>query len=327
MNETALPSTMQGLWLENMKLSMRRDIICHRPGPGEALIRVRLAGICQTDLELRKGYYPFVGIPGHEFVGRIALAPDRPSWEGKRVVGEINCVCGNCSLCSQHLPHHCLERTVLGIVGRNGAFAEYLILPLTNLHPVPDALSDEKAVFTEPLAAALQILEQVQIGQDQKVLLIGAGKLGQLISRVLLLTGCALSVVARHESQASLLSQLELLLVDENEMPNKHFDIVVEASGAPQGLERARLAVRPAGTIVLKSTYEGKSVVDLSSLVVDEITLVGSRCGPFPTAIDLLERDVINPTPLISETRSFCEATEAFDRASESGVLKVLIQL
>jgi threonine dehydrogenase-like Zn-dependent dehydrogenase len=212
-------------------------------------------------------------------------------------------------------------------VGKNGAFAEYLVLPLANLHSIPDALSDEKAVFTEPLAAALQILEQVQIGSDHRVLLIGAGKLGQLIARTLLPTGCELRVLARHKSQASLLSQLDVSLIGETDVPNKYFDVVVEASGAPQGLAVARLAVRPTGIIVLKSTYEGEPVVDLSGFVVDEITLIGSRCGPFPAAIDLLNRSVVDPTPLISETQSICAGTEAFKRASEPGVLKVLLRL
>jgi threonine dehydrogenase-like Zn-dependent dehydrogenase len=327
MTQTALGPKMKGLWLENCELRICDDIAQPQVLPGEALVRVKLAGICQTDLEMTKGYYPFTGIPGHEFVGEIKSAPDRPSWIGERVVGEINAFCGHCPLCLRGLPHHCLKRTVLGIVGRNGAFADYLALPLNNLHLVPDSVSDERAVFTEPLAAALQILEQMQIRPTDRILLVGAGKLGQLIARVLLLTGCHLSVMARHPSQASLISKLGVPLIQEKSFPQRHFDTVVEASGTAQGLSVDRLAVRPAGTIVLKSTYKGETVLDLASFVVDEITLLGSRCGPFTPAMNLLEKGIIDPTSLISGSYGLSKSIEAFDEASKSGVLKVLLRM
>src|SRR5512147_514411 len=221
---------MQALWLENNRLELRD---APRPGrTGEALIRVRRAGVCGTDLELVRGYYPFAGIPGHEFVGEVVEAPD-PAWVGKRVVGEINVVCGRCEQCLSGRAHHCESRTVLGIVARDGVFAEFTSLPLENLHVVPDSVPDEAAVFTEPLAAALEIEQQVQIRPADRVLLIGAGRLGQLVA---------------------------------------------------QTLELARRAVRPGGTLVLKSTYRGEVTLNLSSIVVDEVTLLGSRCGPFEPA-------------------------------------------
>lgn len=320
-------NTMQGLWLEDGILRLRDDIGAPPAVPGEAVIRVLLAGICQTDLELTKGYYPFTGVPGHEFVGIVDSAPDHDSWVGKRVVGEINAVCGECSLCLRGLPNHCLNRSVLGILGRNGAFAEYLSLPVSNLTAVPDTVSDERAVFTEPLAAALQIQEQRAITPTDKVLLIGAGKLGQLIARVVLLTGCRLSVLARHASQAVLVSRLGLELVEEENLEQRLFDTVIEASGSAQGLSIARKAVRPGGTIVLKSTYKGEASLDLAHFVVDEIKLLGSRCGPFGPALSLLEKGLVDPVPLIAETCSLTDVIEAFRSASRPGVLKILVRM
>jgi threonine dehydrogenase-like Zn-dependent dehydrogenase len=324
MDETLI---MQALWLENCELQIREDVALPRVLPGEALVRVLVAGICQTDLELEKGYYPFKGVPGHEFVGKVESAPERPSWEGKRVVGEINVVCGECPLCLRGLPNHCLNRSVLGIVNRNGTFAEYLSLPLVNLRLVPDCVSDECAVFTEPLAAALQICQQTQVRPKDNVLVIGAGKLGQLIARVLQPSGCQLKVVARHSSQAKLLSELGIEVVKEEEFPEQQFDSVIEASGTANGLAIARLAVRPNGIIVLKSTYKGEVSMDLAGLVVDEITIIGSRCGPFRPAINLLEQGLIDPTPLISGTYHLKEGIQAFRQASSPGVLKILLQM
>jgi len=327
MTQTAALPTMRGLWLENCKLRMSDEIARPQLQPGEALVRVKLAGICQTDLELAKGYYPFKGVPGHEFTGVVEAVPNHSSWLGKRVVGDINAACGHCPMCLQGIPRHCFERSVLGIVERNGAFAEYLVLPMKNLHLVPENVSDEKAVFTEPLAAALEILEQVQIRPSDRILLIGAGKLGQLIARVLVSTGCRLGVMARHASQALLISHLGVELIDEGSFPEHHYDVVVEASGTPTGLSIARLAVRPAGTIILKSTYKGKTLLDLAGLVVDEIRLVGSRCGPFPPAMSLLERGAIDPTSLICSTFELGRGLEAFEEAGKSGILKVLIKM
>lgn len=327
MSQTTVTNKMKGLWLEDGELRVRGDLDRPEARSGEALIRVRLAGICQTDLELVKGYYPFTGVPGHEFVGEIVSAPDCPSWIGKRVVGEINVVCGVCPSCLRGLPHHCFERSVLGIVNRNGSFAEYLVLPLGNLHPVADSVSDECAVFTEPLAASLQILEQVQIRPTDKVLLIGAGKLGQLAARVVLHTGCRLAVMARHPGQQSLISRLGVELIEERECPQRFFDFVIEASGTAHGLEVARGAVRPAGSIILKSTYKGQAVLDLASYVVDEISLVGSRCGPFSPALRWLEERIVDPAVLIAGTFDLNQAIEAFESASQADVLKILLRI
>jgi threonine dehydrogenase-like Zn-dependent dehydrogenase len=293
--------------------------------PAEALIKVRLAGICATDLELVKGYYPYTGIPGHEFVGELTEAPE-PAWVGKRVVGEINAVCGRCEQCRNGRPTHCENRSVLGIVNRDGAFAEYLNLPFENLHPVPDGIPDEAAVFTEPLAAALEIRQQVHIQPTDRVLVVGAGRLGQLIAQVLALTGCDLRVMARHDRQRELLAARGIRPIDEVGIQPWRWDVVVEATGSPAGFELARRAIRPRGTLVLKSTYKGDLTANFSSLVVDEITLVGSRCGPFEPALRLLESREVDPLPLIVGEYPLEEGLKAFEKAGEAGALKVLLK-
>jgi 2-desacetyl-2-hydroxyethyl bacteriochlorophyllide A dehydrogenase len=316
---------MQALWLEDQQLSLRTGLPIPEPQAGEALIRVRLAGLCGTDLELARGYYPFAGIPGHEFVGEVAEAADC-SWIGRRVVGEINIVCGQCDSCRAGRPTHCENRSVLGIRGRHGAFAEYLALPVANLHPVPDSVPDEAAVFAEPLAAALQIQTQVAVRPGDRVLVVGAGRMGQLIAWTLALTGCDLQVAAKYSKQQRLLAERGIRVAAEDTLPRRHFDLVVEATGSPFGFELARRAVRPRGTLVLKSTYRGDLAVDLSSLVVDEITLIGSRCGPFATALRLLEQRMVDPTGLIEAEYPLARGLEAFERAGQSGVLKVLVR-
>lgn len=316
---------MQVLWLEQRRLSLRDDVPTPRPAQDEALIRVRLAGICGTDLELVKGYYPFAGIPGHEFVGEVVESADS-TLIGQRVVGEINVVCGQCTPCLRGRPTHCEQRTVLGIKNRNGAFANYLTLPTTNLHRVPDTVTDEAAVFTEPLAAALQIQEQVSIQPDDRVLLIGAGRLGQLIAQTLALTGCNLSVLARHPVQRTLLDERDIPCLTPDEVMPRSFDMVIDAAGSPQGFDLARQAVRPRGTLVLKSTYRGTLAVDLSALVVDEITLIGSRCGPFPAALRLLEQKTVDPSRLIAARYPLTRAIEAFEETQRPGALKVLLE-
>ena len=263
-------------------------------------MRVRLAGICNTDIELTHGYYPFTGIPGHEFVGEL---------EGRRVVGEINASCGSCSACLHGRRTHCERRTVLGIKDRNGAFAEYLTLPLENLHVVPDSVPDEVAVFTEPLAAALEIQQQVQITADDRVLVVGHGKLGRLIAASLALTGCKLTVAGREHG----------------EIAPRSFDVVVECSGNADGFALARQAVRPRGTIVMKSTYAGDLTFNASALVVDEITLLGSRCGPFAPALQLLADGKIDPRPMIHARYPLHDVQSAFAHAEKPGVLKVLL--
>ena len=315
---------MQALWLENNQISLRK--VSQPQKNNEALIRIRKAGICSTDLELVKGYYPFTGVIGHEFVGEVVDAPESV-WIGQRVVGDINAVCGKCEACLNGRPTHCENRTVLGITNRNGVFAEYTTLPLENLHRVPDSVSDEMAVFTEPLAAALEIQQQIQIKPTDRVLLVGAGRLGQLIAQTLALTGCDLYVVARHSQQQNLLTSRGFRLITEAEIQPRKWDIVVEATGSPDGFNLSRKAIRPRGTLVMKSTYKGDMNVNFSSVVVDEINIIGSRCGPFAPALRLLEKTEVDPTVLIAAQYKLGEALKAFDQAAQSGVLKVLIEI
>ena len=314
---------MQSLWLENLTFSLR-DI--PKPDkPGEALIKVRLSGICGTDLELVRGYYPYTGVLGHEFVGEVVESPLQ-DWIGKRVVGEINAVCGECEQCRNGRPTHCEKRTVLGIVNRDGVHAEYFSLPVANLHLVPDSVSDEAAVFTEPLAAALEIQEQVNIRSTDRVLLVGVGRLGQLIAQTLVLTGADLHVVARHSHQKKILEARKIRLISEEEIQPRKWDVVVEATGSPSGFELARQALRPRGTLVLKSTYRGEMTVNWSPFVVDEITIVGSRCGPFAPALRLLERGEVDPTALIAKRFPLSKAVEAMQEAQKPGMLKILLK-
>jgi threonine dehydrogenase-like Zn-dependent dehydrogenase len=314
---------MKALWLENNEISLREVPQVRRPN--EALIKIRKAGICSTDLELVKGYYPYTGILGHEFVGEVVEADD-PSWIGQRVVGEINVVCHQCEQCLNGRSTHCENRTVLGIVDRDGTFAECTQLPVTNLHRVPDSVPDEMAVFTEPLAAALEIQEQISIKPTDRVLLIGAGRLGQLIAQTLALTGCDLGVVARHTHQQNLLKAREIRTIVEEEIQPWRWDVVVEATGSPSGFALARKAIRPRGTLVMKSTYKGEMHVNFSSIVVDEINIIGSRCGPFEPALRLMEARQVDPTVLIAGDFKLENALKAFERAAETGVLKVLVQ-
>lgn len=314
---------MQALWLEGNQLDLRE--VTRPAKPGEALIRILKAGICATDLELVRGYYPYRGIIGHEFVGEVVTAEDH-SWVGKRVVGDINVSCGSCEQCLSGRSTHCENRTVLGIVNRDGAFAEFTTLPLSNLHPVPAAVPDEKAVFTEPLAAAFEIQQQAHVQPTDRVLVVGAGRLGQLIAQTLTLTGCDLHVAARHTYQKRILSQRGIKLIAEEDVQLARWDIVVEATGSPDGFSFARRAIRPRGTLVMKSTYKGEMSVDFSSIVVDEITLIGSRCGPFEPALRLLERGEVDPSVLIAAEFKLGEVLQAFDQAAQPGVLKVLVE-
>ena len=313
---------MKALWLENHQLDLR-DV----PEPakaGEALIRIRKAGICSTDLELVKGYYPFTGIIGHEFVGEVVMADDE-SWLGQRVVGDINVICGSCEQCLNGRSAHCENRTVLGIVKRDGTFAEFTTLPIANLHRVPASVPDEMAVFTEPLAAALEIQQQVHIQPTDRVLVVGAGRLGQLIAQTLALTGCNLHVVARHAYQQKILSGRGIRLISEEDVQPWRWDIVVEATGSPDGFSLARQAIRPRGTLVMKSTYKGELSVNFSTIVVDEVNIVGSRCGPFEPALRLMEQGQVDPTVLITAEFKLGEALRAFEHAAQPGALKVLV--
>jgi threonine dehydrogenase-like Zn-dependent dehydrogenase len=316
---------MQALWLENNQLQLRDDAPIPNPPPGEALVRVVRAGICNTDLELLRGYYPYTGILGHEFVGVVEQGPEH--LKGQRVVGEINAVCGQCRFCRSGQPTHCENRTVLGIVNRNGAFAEYLSLPVENLHPVPDNVPTDVATFTEPVAAALEIQQQVKVSPAERVLVVGDGKLGQLVAQTLAITGCDLLVVGRHQEKLANLAARGIQTGLEDAVADRAFDLSVECTGNPAGFAIARRALRPRGTLVLKSTYAGQLTFDASSLVVDEITLIGSRCGPFPAALDLLASGQVDVEPLIHARYPLSEGLAAFERASTKGVLKVLLDM
>ncbi len=318
---------MQALWLKDQTLDYRQAVPEPIPAQGEALVRIRLAGICATDLEMVRGYYPFQGIPGHEFVGEVVTAPTgNENWIGRRVVGEINLTCNECIHCRSGRASHCSRRTVLGISGHNGVFADYTTLPLQNLHQVPDSISDEAAVFTEPLAAALEIQQQVSVHPNDRVLVIGAGRLGQLVAQTLALTGCGLEVAARYQRQKELLRKCHIPTIDSQNLRPGEYDLVVEATGSSDGFSLARQAVRPRGCIVLKSTYKGDLTTNFSSLVVEEITLVGSRCGPFAPALRLLEAKNVDPTPLIEARYPLAQSIPAFQHAGQSGALKILLE-
>jgi threonine dehydrogenase-like Zn-dependent dehydrogenase len=319
--------TMQAVWLENQQLSLRQDFPVPVPIEGEALIKVLLAGICATDLEMVRGYYPFTGILGHEFVGQIVQAPGNETRVGQRVVGEINLTCGECRHCRAGRASHCERRSTLGMRGHNGVFAEFCTLPIRNLHQVPDSVPDEAAVFTEPLAAALEIQQQIPIRPEERVLLIGAGRLGQLIAQCIVLTGCDFSVVVRHARHQQLLAQCGVKTVNEGDVGSQLWDIVIEATGSASGYNLARQAVRPRGTIVLKSTFAGNSEINLSALVVDEIQLVGSRCGPFAPALRLLEHKLAHPEFLISARYPLSDALAGFNHAAQSGILKIIFDV
>lgn len=314
---------MKGVWLEERRLRLRDDLPLPDPPPGEALVRVLAAGICNTDLELVRGYYPYTGVLGHEFAGEVV---SDGGLAGQRVVGEINAVCGDCRACRAGRRSHCERRTVLGIVNRHGAFAEYLTLPVENLHVIPDGVATETAVFTEPLAAALEIQEQVAIGPGMGVLVVGDGKLGQLVAQTLALTGCDLGVAGRHDAKLELLRRRGIATVAPDSITAGAFDVAVECTGNPGGFGLAQRALRPRGTLVMKSTYADRLTLDASAVVVNELTLVGSRCGPFPKALALLAAGVVDVSPLVSARYSLERALEAFDHARRPGALKVLLE-
>ncbi|RIK34736.1 MAG: alcohol dehydrogenase [Chloroflexi bacterium] len=325
---------MRALVLTDEGPQLRADYPAPQPQTGGALVRIHLAGVCSTDLQLVAGYKGgYRGVLGHEFVGTVVEAPGAPEWVGRRVVGELNIGCGRCDLCRRGLGKHCRTRQSLGIIGRDGAFADYLTLPLANLHRVPDDLADEEAVFAEPLAAALEILEQVRVTPASRVFVVGDGRLGLLIAQVLALTGCDLTVLGRHPAKLQILRDLgvqqAMVPTPEQfeELCTRPADLVVEATGAPGGFAQALRLVRPMGTLVLKSTFAGVlPAFDASQLVVDEITVVGSRCGPFPPALNLLATGRVQVRPLIQARFPLDAAVAALKHAGHKGVLKVLIQ-
>jgi alcohol dehydrogenase len=293
--------------------------------PGEALIRTRVAGICNTDLEIMRGYMGFTGVLGHEFVGEVVRVDDTPELVGQRVVGEINAFCRECDTCRRGDPTHCPNRTTLGIARRNGTMADYFTLPAHLLYPVPDSVPDEWAVFTEPLAAACEITERIHIRSTDRVVVLGDGKLGLLVAQVLQLTGCDLLVVGRNPNKLAILQKrgIRVQTVDEKLEPGA--DIVVEATGNAEGFATARRIVRPRGKLVLKSTYHGDLSLNMSMVVVDEIELLGSRCGPFAPALRLLEQKLVDVESLIHDTFLLDDGLAAFERAAAPGVLKVLL--
>jgi len=297
-------------------------------GAGEALVRVSKSGICNTDLEIMKGYAGFEGTIGHEFVGMVESSPDVPELVGERVVGEINAGCGRCDLCRAGDPRHCPSRTVLGIVGRDGAHAEFLQLPNVNLFPVPERIADEHAVFTEPLAAACGILERASIAKTDRVAVIGDGKLGLLCAQVVALTGAPVVLVGKHAEKLRIAERrgIETSTPKDAAKRQREFDVVVEASGAAGGFKLALDLLRPRGKLILKSTFHGSTEIDAARIVVDEISIVGSRCGRFQPALDLLKRKAVDVDSLISEEYPLSNGLKAMTRAKTRGVLKVLLR-
>ena len=308
------------------KLTYRTDYPAPAPSAGEALVRVTCSGICATDLEIVKGYMGFKGVPGHEFVGVVEQCVDG-GFLGKRVVGEINLWCGSCEYCRGGLKSHCRNRTVLGIYKKDGAFADCITLPVRNLHMLPDAVSDEEAVFVEPLAAAFEILEQVRVDKGKKVCVIGDGRLGLLVAQVLSPTGCSLTAVGRHREKLSILEGAGIETSVGCGGLKREYDIAVDCTGSGNGLDEALKLVRPRGTVVLKTTIADRRGLDLNALVIDEIAVLGSRCGPFKPAIDAISKKTVKLAPLISGVFPLENGIEAMERASMKGVVKILIRV
>ena len=334
---------MKALRYEKNHLSLAE--IPRPQAASEALVRVRLSGICNTDLEIARGYAGFEGTLGHEFVGVIeeiseARASARAPLEqlpsltvglltpGTRVVGEINAGCGACDLCRAGDSRHCPARTVLGIVGRDGAHAEFLQLPVGNLLPVPDEISDESAVFVEPLAAACGILERTSITPDHHVAVVGDGKLGLLCAQVLATTGAAVTLIGKHENKLAIAKNrgLEILPANQAQSRAGHFDVVVEASGSATGFELALDLLKPRGVLVLKSTFQGLTEINSARIVVDEISVVGSRCGRFAPALESLRTKSVDVGSLIADEFRLADGLRAMERAAEPGVMKILLR-
>ncbi len=317
---------MKALYFDG-KLTLR-DVPTPQCAPGEALIKVLLAGICGTDREILKGYSGFHGIPGHEFVGRVVESSDA-QWRGRRVVGEINLACGHCPWCARGLGRHCPQRTVLGIVNRPGVFAEYVALPLENLHEVPEEISDEAATFTEPVAAACEILEQMTLAPGTRVAVIGDGRLGLLVTQVLKEAGAQVTLLGRHAWKLDLARAWGIKALSEGDggLASSSFPVTVEATGSPGGISEALRLVEPRGTLVMKSTFHGAATFDATKLVVDEITLLGSRCGLFAPALELLRRDQVSVRHLITRTFPLERGIEAFEYLDRTSALKVLLAM
>lgn len=315
---------MRGLVYDGT-LHLDTDAPMPAPESGEALLKVRHAGICNTDLELIAGMYGFSGVLGHEFVAEVVEGPEHLT--GKRVVGEINVACGTCDFCQRGIPSQCRERYAVGIHNYPGAFADYMRLPVTNLHPVPDTVTDDSAVFVEPLAAALEVTEAVHISPRDRVIVLGAGKLGMLVAQVLKLTGADLGVVVRHQKQAELLAKWHIPAFRFEELEPERAQVVVDCTGQAGGFADALRLVESRGTLVLKSTFHGLPEVDLTQIAVREIRVVGSRCGPFAAALRLLERQLVDVQSLIDARYPLDDVLRAVRHAEEKGTLKVLLDI
>jgi len=327
LSKKSIPETMSAL-VFNGTLQVEK-ISVPRPKRGEALIKVDKAGICNTDFEIIKGYIPgFNGVLGHEFIGTV-VESDEPHMIEKRVTAEINCSCGECGFCKKGLARHCSQRTVMGIINRNGAFAEYIVVPQTNIFVIPNQIPDSDAIFIEPLAAALEIIDQVKIPEDAEILILGDGKLGLLISFVMKCSGYSTTMVGKHREKLSFAKRVGVSVIPLEEFKNGAYDLVIEATGNRDALEMAIENTKPRGIVVLKSTYAGNISFNPSKVVVDEISIVGSRCGRFEAAINFLSNfnNRLPLSQLINKTFSLDQATEAFRYAQNPGVLKTIIDV
>lgn len=311
---------MRGVWCDGQSVRLRRDLVKPVPRPGEVLLEVRAAGICDTDLQLARGYMGYQGVLGHEFVGVDA--------DGRRVTSEINNACHNCDTCRAGRPRHCPHRTVLGILGHDGAMAEWVAVPARNLHEIPDTIGDEEAIFIEPLAAAMHWVEQVEIRAGDRLAVIGDGKLGLLCAWAARGTSAEVHLIGKHPEKLALAGAgVTTHALAEVEALRGSFDSVVEASGSDSGLATALGLVRPCGTVVLKTTVAGRHTLNLAPIVIDEVRLIGSRCGPFEPAIACLERGEIDVKPLIQAILPLDEAEAAFRAAGTKGARKIILRV
>lgn len=313
---------MRAVVLNVGKVSFEPDYSGPKPAADEIPVRVLLAGICETDVQLTHGYMGFHGVLGHEFVG-VAHSGE---FAGRRVVAEINCSCHRCDLCQRGLSNHCPNRSVIGILNHDGAFADVVNVPTQNLHPVPDQVSTREAVFTEPLAAAYQIPAQIPLRGSERVVVLGDGRLGNLCAQVLARENCRVTVVGKHDRKLDLLSRLGIDTAKLDEIaPDRSADLVVDCTGSPNGIQSAIQFVRPRGTVVLKTTVAGQQTLSLAPVVIDELTVIGSRCGPFPRALQALARKEIDVLPLVDGVYPLEEAVSALERAASTSVLKLLL--
>jgi threonine dehydrogenase-like Zn-dependent dehydrogenase len=319
-----IENTMRALVFNGKELKYFTDYPIPQLKKNEALIRVKRAGICNTDIEITKGYMGFQGILGHEFVGVVEKCSEKDV-VGKRVVGEINIGCGRCPYCMNQMQRHCPNRIVLGILNKDGAFAEYVTLPVSNLHEIPDTISDDEAVFVEPLAAAFEILEQITILPSNRVCILGDGKLGLLVAQVISTKECDLIVIGNHREKLSILDEMGIETRLSSEFRGKEFDIVIDCTGARSGIETALNIVKPTGTVVVKTTMAKKCQIDLNRLVVNELKFIGSRCGPFIPAIKAIEARQVDLYSLMTMTFPLEEGVKAFKYAKDSGALKVIL--